>query len=215
MVQIAEKSLFPFTFLTKSTKVLFFLFMILFSNLIESNKTENFLASKNSENKPIKEKQLEIVDDQVSLVKRRAFSEEKATLARLTRATAFNVAFIQKNLVSKTKNLTANKATLESKSRMQLEMQAMKAIIETIKNELETNKDLPSVVVKGKPDLSYLDKRTFETEITTEEFSTSLRLSKEQVGRYTWACLHSIASAYPLVANEKHQKAIKSFIENL
>jgi len=53
------------------------------------------------------------------------------------------------------------------------------------------------------------------TELRTDKYSTSLRLSKERIGRYVWSILHTMASAYPLKADHIHQKAIKHFIEQM
>jgi len=105
----------------------------------------------------------------------------------------------------------SNQLALSSKA----QNQAMKKVLKVVSDNINNNKNLPSVHPSLHNGLSYLDKREDETEITTEESSSSLRLSKEQVGRYCWTVLHSMASGYPLVADKKHQNAIKTFIEDL
>lgn len=214
-----EKRTLSFPSLKKNMKTLILLLLITFSNFIVSNKTKNFLTSKikkaekieNTENTSSLEKSLSSNLN----IKKHLITMENSTLSRLTRTTAANVAFIQKTCKTNMHFKMNNQLALNSKARMQTEMQAMNKIINVVKEELKNNKDLPSVNSNLQPDLSYLDRRDYETEITTEVFSTSLRLSKEQLGRYTWAVLHSMASAYPLVADGAHQKAITSFIENM
>lgn len=112
-------------------------------------------------------------------------------------------------LIEKEKAKINSKMNIKSnlKSELQLELQAMKMYLLNLKDELKNNKDLPAI--------SSLGYEGQETEITTEEFSTSLKLSKEEVGRYTWNVLHSMASAFPLKADEAHQNAIKLFIEKM
>lgn len=210
--------------LRKNVKTLILMVLITFSSFIIANKTKNFLASKKlekTENKILKAKEKEntkpLGDAEALENSQRSLAQEKLTLAGLTRATAANVAFVQLHKSAKT-NMhfkMSNKVSLSSKAQMQVEIQSMKKILDVVNEGLKSNKDLPSVSPSLQPDLSYLEKRVYETEITTEDFSTSLRLSKEQLGRYTWAVLHSMASAFPLVADETHQKAIKSFIEDM
>ena len=114
--------------------------------------------------------------------------------------------FLQKK-ISKLGNKIASKAKLNTDSSLQMKTK-MKTYIKDIKEELKSNLNLPKIV---EPKLD-LDE---ETEITTDNLSTSLKLSKETIGKYTWTLLHSIASAYPLKADKTHQDAIIAFIEKM
>jgi len=214
-----EKRTPPFIRLKRNFKSLILLILITISSLILANKTKNFLASnKKSESQISKAAKKEKIKTKEALENRwHLLAEEKSTLAGLTRATAANVAFVQINKSAKMNmhSKTSNQVSLSSKAQMQVEIKSMKKILDVVNQGLKSSKDLIIVNPSPQPDLSYLEKRVYETEITTEDFSTSLRLSKEQLGRYTWAVLHSFASAFPLVADEAHQKAIKSFIENM
>lgn len=210
-----ENRALSFTKLKKNMKILMLIILITFTNFIMGNKTKNFLASKKTGNKILEETKtneatgIEAAEDSEN--KAISFAKEKSTLAGLTRATAVNVAFVQMHKSTKTNN----KLSLNSTSQTQAELRSMKKILEVVKEGLTKNQDLPKVSPSIQSDLSYLEKRTYETPITTEEFSTDLRLSKEQLGRFTWAVLHSMASSFPLVADEKDQNAMKSFIENM
>jgi len=212
-----EKRTLSFVNLSKSIKTLFLLILIIFSNFIVANEFKNFLASQKTENKITANHKEDLHYKLTSIVNKPKALHKNEILAGLRRTMAANVAFIQKTSKTKLKNLTNNHLTLNSKAKIQIQnqMQAIKSVMKTIKNEIKNNKDLPSVSPSGKSDLSYFEKRHNETEITTDDFSTNLRLSKEQLGRYTWAVLHSMASSFPLIADQAHQNAIKSFIENM
>ncbi len=104
---------------------------------------------------------------------------------------------------------------LNSKAQIKMEMLELKNYLGSIKSLINSNKCLSKILVQK--DLTNLDNfdSDLETKITTDRTSTSLRLSKEIIGRYVWSILHSMASAYPLKANQKIQRAMKEFIENM
>ena len=45
--------------------------------------------------------------------------------------------------------------------------------------------------------------------------STALSLTKEELGRHSWALIHSIGASFPLEPNEKEREALKKFVESL
>ena len=42
-----------------------------------------------------------------------------------------------------------------------------------------------------------------------------MKLSKEEIGRHTWALLHSIAASFPSVPTEENKKNVENFIHSL
>ncbi len=42
-----------------------------------------------------------------------------------------------------------------------------------------------------------------------------MKLSKEELGRHTWALIHSVAASFPSVPNEENKKAVEEFLHSL
>lgn len=58
------------------------------------------------------------------------------------------------------------------------------------------------------------NKKTF-TLIKPDETSSPLKLSKEQIGRFSWAVLHSIAASYPKKPNNDEKQNIVTLLHSL
>jgi FAD-linked sulfhydryl oxidase len=50
------------------------------------------------------------------------------------------------------------------------------------------------------------------TILKPEDSKTPLKLTKEELGRHTWALLHSVAASYPSIPNAEQRKTIENFI---
>lgn len=53
------------------------------------------------------------------------------------------------------------------------------------------------------------------TEIKPKGSSHPLKLSKEQLGRFSWAVIHSIGASYPLDPTEEDKKNVVAFMDSL
>jgi hypothetical protein len=51
-----------------------------------------------------------------------------------------------------------------------------------------------------------------KTELKPENSKKPLKLSKEELGRHSWALLHSIAASFPTVPTEEEKKMINKFL---
>jgi len=203
----------------KSLIYIILVIMLVFSNVIISNKIENSLTMKTIKNNnkneicssklKNKKKAKKSIEEAILLVKcNENLNENDLT----SQKRADNIAFLEK--ASSNMHFKMNNK-LKSKAEMKTELLALKRYVTDIKDELNTNKNLPVInplITNIDEDIHWNDK---ETVITTEEFSTDLRLSKEKIGYHLWTVLHSMASAYPLRAEEVHQQAIRSFIEKM
>ena len=50
------------------------------------------------------------------------------------------------------------------------------------------------------------------TELRPDMSKNPLKLSKEELGRHSWAVLHSIAAAFPAIPTEEEKKTIENFL---
>jgi hypothetical protein len=53
------------------------------------------------------------------------------------------------------------------------------------------------------------------TVIKPDDNSSPLKLSKEQIGRFSWAVLHSMAAAYPKKPNSEEKQNVLVFLHSL
>jgi hypothetical protein len=53
------------------------------------------------------------------------------------------------------------------------------------------------------------------TVIKPDDNSSPLKLSKEQIGRFSWAVLHSMAAAYPKNPNNEEKQTVLTFLHSL
>ena len=54
-----------------------------------------------------------------------------------------------------------------------------------------------------------------KTTLLPEDSKKPLKLSKEELGRHTWALLHSYASSFPLIPSEEDKKTAENFLVTL
>ena len=66
--------------------------------------------------------------------------------------------------------------------------------------------------VKLNPEKKFIEQKTT---VKVDEKSSPLTLSKEELGRHSWALIHSIAAAYPLEPTHDEQTAMKNFVNSL
>ncbi len=52
------------------------------------------------------------------------------------------------------------------------------------------------------------------TVLQPEDSKKPLKLSREELGRHSWALLHSIAASYPSIPNESEVKSLNNFIHS-
>ena len=60
-----------------------------------------------------------------------------------------------------------------------------------------------------------IKKQTVGEFLTPEGATKSLTLTKQEIGRYTWALLHSMAASYPQEPTEEDKKQITNFLYGL
>lgn len=203
----------------KSFAIMLLVLLIVMSNFTISNKIENFLTIKSIKNSHEKEicsfklKRANLAEKSIEQAILLGKSKENVNENNLiTQKSDDNISFLEKaesNMHFKMNN------KINSKAEMKMEMLALKRYVTDIKDVINTDKNLPAInpeIINIDDNFHWNDK---ETLITTEEFSTDLRLSKERIGNCLWTVLHSMASAYPLKAEEVHQQAIRSFIEKM
>lgn len=53
------------------------------------------------------------------------------------------------------------------------------------------------------------------TAIIAEDAKKPLKLSKEEIGRHTWALLHSVAATFPSIPTSEDKQSLEQFIEGL
>jgi FAD-linked sulfhydryl oxidase len=53
------------------------------------------------------------------------------------------------------------------------------------------------------------------TKLVPDSDSSPLAMTKEQLGRYSWGVLHSMAAAYPQKPTKEDKENMKSFIHSL
>ncbi len=53
------------------------------------------------------------------------------------------------------------------------------------------------------------------TQIKPSEDASPLRVSREELGRFTWTFLHSIAAAYPEEPTEKQKQHLLDFFHSM
>lgn len=58
-------------------------------------------------------------------------------------------------------------------------------------------------------------KANSEDLLTPTDSSKPLKLTKQEIGRHTWALLHSMAASYPTVPTEKDKKLMEDFLFGL
>jgi hypothetical protein len=64
--------------------------------------------------------------------------------------------------------------------------------------------------------LAFGDKKNKSfTVIKPDDNSSPLKLSKEQIGRFSWAVLHSMAAAYPKNPNSEEKQTVLTFLYSL
>lgn len=87
---------------------------------------------------------------------------------------------------------------------------------EYLKDENEAfynnNNDKSTKNIKG---IDNKDDLTIGTILKPDDVSTPLKLSKEELGRHTWALIHSIAASYPLEPDAEHRQALIKFVDSL
>lgn len=53
------------------------------------------------------------------------------------------------------------------------------------------------------------------TAIQPDDYSSPLRVSKEELGRFVWAFLHSMAAAYPVAPTDEDQRQLLNFLNSI
>lgn len=96
-----------------------------------------------------------------------------------------------------------------SESQMATRVKLTKTYLKKLDGEIRHNKELPYILPEDFQD----DEN--EEEIQTDKESTPLRLTKENIGRFTWRVLHTMASAFPINPDNKAKIAMKNFIEDM
>jgi FAD-linked sulfhydryl oxidase len=63
--------------------------------------------------------------------------------------------------------------------------------------------------------IDFLKKIDEFTTLHPEDSKKPLKLSKEEIGRHTWALMHSVAAIYPSIPTEENKKEVEIFLHSL